>query len=144
MDSILWITVLFHLFQDLQLFCFSCLIALARITGILLITSQDSGYTSLILGSKVIINEISSLNICWEHGRGTLYHTEKVPFCTNFAVNFYHELAVAFIKCLFFIWSEDKERKKKEGKKRREGWEEGKEIIRKGENKERHTGHIFS
>lgn len=34
--------------------------------------------------------------------------------------------------------------KKKEGKKRREGWEEGKEIIRKGENKERHTGHIFS
>lgn len=71
--------------------CFSCLIALARTTCTLLITSWDRRYTSLIPESEVIIMKISSLSIMVVESTEALYQVEKVPFYVKFAVNFYHE-----------------------------------------------------
>ena len=47
---------------------------LARTSCVLLITSRDSGYTSLIPESKLIVMKISSLSIMFHEG------IDKTPF----------------------------------------------------------------
>lgn len=113
---------------------FSYLIALARTICMLLVTSWETEYHSLIPNYKVIIMKVSHQVLYLLSGwkRYPLL-SKAVPFHAKLAVNFYHEWVLTFIKYFLFISLGDKEAGKKKEKVGR----------KEGEDEERHTGHIF-
>lgn len=82
---------------------FSCLIALAGISSMMLKGSGDGGILTLLL---ILVKSVfSSLSMMLAVGGliDILYQVEKV-LCSWFTESFYHEWVSNFVKCFFFIY----------------------------------------
>lgn len=127
MGSISWITVLLHVFHISQLFLFfSYLIALARTICMLLVTSWETEYHSLIPNYKVIIMKVSHQVLYLLSGwkRYPLL-SKAVPFHAKLSCEFLSWMSTDFYQIFSLYLSRGQGSGKKEGKggkKGRRGW----------------------